>query len=216
MPGVPTLMDPRQPFHEWADMFLQLTMAYHKDKVSQTSTYRIILPMHFQNLESSISFPNNNAEGGSDEARHQFRKEGKNEMDTTCNIEVKSLKRSSSNELSTSSASPIKCPCTKSLSSICAALQDNKKNKQWPGLLRYFNKATEEEHHKYIAQMDEEMKARMDDTLLSVEWSKLKQEEKKCQYQKEKKHSQRARLKNQEIMRGLRSPGGTKWQVKPF
>ena len=38
--GAPNLMDPQQPFHERADMFLQLTMAYHKDKVSQTSTYR--------------------------------------------------------------------------------------------------------------------------------------------------------------------------------
>jgi hypothetical protein len=34
MPGAPTLMDPQQPFREQADMFLQLTMAYHKDKVS--------------------------------------------------------------------------------------------------------------------------------------------------------------------------------------
>jgi hypothetical protein len=73
------------------------------------------------------------------------------------------------------------------VSSIRAALQDNERNQQQPGLLRYFNKATEEEHHKYLARTDEEMKARMDDILLSAEWAKLKHEEKRRQYQKEKK-----------------------------
>jgi len=132
----------------------------------------------------------------------------------TPSIEVKSLKRSSSNEISTSSACPIKQPCTKSVSSIRAALQNNEKNQQRPGLLRYFNKATEEEHHKYLAQIDEEMKDRTEDTLLLAEWAKLKHEEKRCQYEREKKCAQCARLKNQEIMAGLRSPGGSKQQVK--
>jgi hypothetical protein len=35
--GAHALMDPQQPFHDRAEMFLQLTLPYHKDKVSQTS-----------------------------------------------------------------------------------------------------------------------------------------------------------------------------------
>jgi len=199
MPRAPTLMDPQQPFHERADIFLQLTMAYHKDKVSQAfSTCRSNLPTHFQNLESGMyrlgdSPPSPTHSHG---------------------VEVKSLKRSTSNELSTSSASPIKRPCTKSVSSIRAALQDNERKQHQPGLLRYFNKATEEEHRIYLARTDEEMKSRMDDTLLSAERAKLYREEKRRRYEKEKKRCQRAKLRNQEIMRGLRSPGGTKRRVK--
>jgi hypothetical protein len=33
----PALMDPQQPFWHRAEMFLELTSFYHKDKVSQTS-----------------------------------------------------------------------------------------------------------------------------------------------------------------------------------
>jgi hypothetical protein len=141
--------------------------------------------MHFQNLESGISFPKSTHQDSSPLP--------------TCNIEVKFLKRSSSNELSTPSASPIKRPCTKSVSSIRAALQDNERNEQRPGLLRYFKKATEEEHHKYLARTDEEMKTRMDDTLLLAEWEKVKHKEKRRQYEKEKKRSQHARLRTKRL-----------------
>ena len=161
--------------------------------------------MHFQNIKASISFPNNNVEGGEkkDRLMEPFKTEGWNEVDSksikvpdatandnmssfnnsdskcdstyqnslpspTPSIEAKSLKRSSSNKISTTSASLIKWPCTKSVSSIRAALQNNEKNQQQQGLLRYFNKATKEEHCKYLVHMDEEMKNRMDDTILSV------------------------------------------------
>jgi hypothetical protein len=57
---------------------------------------------------------------------------------------------------------------------------------------------------------DEEIKDRMEDVLWSSAQAKLKQAETKRQYEREKKRVQRKRLKNQEILSGLRSPGGTK------
>jgi hypothetical protein len=63
MRRAPALMDLQQPFHDRADMFLQLTMA------------------HFQNIESGISFPNSDIEGEeNDRAMDRFGTEGWNEM----------------------------------------------------------------------------------------------------------------------------------------
>lgn len=61
---------------------------------------------------------------------------------------------------------------------------------------------------------DEEMNGRMEDVLWLSAQEKLKQAEKKHRYEREKKRIQRTRLKNQEILSGLRSPGGTKRQVR--
>jgi len=118
-------------------------------------------------------------------------------------VEVKALKRSSSNEISTSSTSLTKQSCTKSLSSIRAALHDDEKNQQQHGLLRYFTKATEEQHCEYLMTTDEEMKDRLEDILWSSAQAKRKQAEKKRQYEREKKCVQHTRLKNQEIQSGL-------------
>jgi hypothetical protein len=37
--GAHSLMDPRQPFHDRTEMFLQLTLPYHKDKVTVSQTF---------------------------------------------------------------------------------------------------------------------------------------------------------------------------------
>jgi hypothetical protein len=81
------------------------------------------------------------------------------------------------------------------------------------GILRFFKKATEEDHQAYLARSSEEIQQRMEED----EWknNRIKERKKMIERKREKKkkREQRDRKKKQEIIEGLRSPGGTKKKV---
>lgn len=132
------------------------------------------------------------------------------------NVEEKSpLKRgrSSSGATDMGTASPEKKVCTHK-SSIRKALESYNANdtddKQPKGLLRFFKKATKEEHDQYQQRMKEELKSRMED----IEHYKKKAQERMKRNTRisarERKRCQRERKKYLEIKEGIRSPGGKK------
>jgi hypothetical protein len=105
---------------------------------------------------------------------------------------------------------PLKKPCDKSVSSIRKALE---KDKPYQGLLKYFGKATAEEHQLDLDRMADEVKGRSEEvTLLALREERQKKTREQRQAT-ERKRLQRAKMKNREILLGLRSPGGTKRQV---
>jgi hypothetical protein len=94
-------------------------------------------------------------------------------------------------------------------SSIRSALD----SKEPCGIILYFKKATDEEHHQFLARTSDEIKERMN----GDEWNanRMKEREKFIRQEREKikKREQRERRKMHEISKGLRSPGGTKQRV---
>ena len=126
--GAHVLMDPRQPFHDRMEMFLRLTLPHHKDSNvkdlgedldAKTKEVTDIDNMATNDLDNM----SNEDSGSKSVLTHQ-------DMSPPHSVKVKSLKRSSSNEIGTSSTSTTKRSCTKSLSSIRTALQDDEKNQQ--------------------------------------------------------------------------------------
>ena len=128
---------------------------------------------------------------------------------------VPSRKRSYSHHQNPSSASPTKKTRT---SSIRTGLEKTEaavgKKEAAPGLFQYFRKATDEERKEYSARMDEELKTRLERENSYSQKAKLEQERKIRNQNRERKQLQRIRKKNLEIKSGLRSPGGTKHQVR--
>jgi hypothetical protein len=130
---------------------------------------------------------------------------------------VPSRKRSYSHHQNPSSESAIPTKKTRT-SSIRAGLEKTvaavEKQVAAPGLFQYFKKATDEERKEYFARMDEEMEIRLEKERFYSQKAKLEQERKIRNQNRERKRLQRIRKKNLEINSGLRSPGGTKCQVR--
>jgi hypothetical protein len=131
---------------------------------------------------------------------------------------VPSRKRSYSLHQDPSSVSPMKKTRTGITSSIRAGLEKTEvaigKPGEAPGLFQYFKKATDEEKKEYLTRMDEEIKTRLERERFYSQKAKLEQETITRNRNRERKRLQRARMKNLEIMSGLRSPKGTKHQVR--
>lgn len=128
---------------------------------------------------------------------------------------VLARKRSYSLDQNPSSASPMKKTCT---SSIRAGLEKTEaavgKQEVALGLFQYFKKATDEERKEYLARMDEDIENRMEKEKFYSRKAKLMRETKIRNQNRERKRLQRKRTKNLEVKSGLRSPGGTKRQVR--
>lgn len=123
----------------------------------------------------------------------------------------KERKRSFSDSDSVTTAPPIpKKTRIEMTSSVRSALESGTHH----GILRFFTKATEEDHQAYLARSSEEIQQRMEED----EWKNNRIKEKKKMINRErerkKKREQRDRKKKREIIEGLRSPGGTKKTVR--
>ena len=106
----------------------------------------------------------------------------------------------------TAAAIPIKRQCTKS--SIRSALEQGDS-----GILQYFRKATAEEHDKHQKQMAEEIEQRAEEDNLHAKQEACRAMMVKRRKDTEWKRLQRTRQKKEEILNGLRSPGGSKQRV---
>ena len=130
-------------------------------------------------------------------------------------LKVLTWKRSHNSHENSSSATPTKKTCT---SSIRAGLEKTEaavgKQEAAPRLFQYFRKATDEEQKEYLARMDEEIENRMEKENFYSQKVKLERETKIRNQNRERKRLQRKRTKNLEIKSGLRSPGGSKRQVR--
>jgi hypothetical protein len=106
-------------------------------------------------------------------------------------------------------ASVLKKPRTQATSSIRSAIESEPH-----GILLFFKKATPEQHHAFLASSAEEIEQRME----TDEWKNSQVDMRKKAIRRErektKKRDQRQRRKEHEIANGLRSPGGTKRQVR--
>ena len=83
-----------------------------------------------------------------------------------------------------------------------------------PGLFQYFKKASQEDQKEYDAHTTEELKEQMEKVLLEECRAKRADKIKVRDANRERKRRQRERKVNLEIKSGLRSPGGTKHQVR--
>jgi hypothetical protein len=97
-------------------------------------------------------------------------------------------------------------------STIRNALEGGKRE----GLLRYFRKATHKEHEDHLQQMTEYIESRSEEMTLKAQQDKHRHKLMKQKKATERKRLQQAKLKNIEIISGLRSPGGRKQQVCPL
>ena len=96
-------------------------------------------------------------------------------------------------------------------SSIRVALETKDEPK---GLLKYFLKATEVEHQDHLARMDEEVTLWSEKRRFEEQREDQRKVLRKRRRDAERKRLQRTRLKNLEIMSGLRSPGGRRRKVQ--
>ena len=99
---------------------------------------------------------------------------------------------------------------TETNSSICIALQ-----KKGPpmGILRFFHKATEEEHQAFLSRSLEEIQSHAEDVHNRELHHALHKKNKERRQARERKRTHRVRMRKIEIAAGLRSPGGKKRQV---
>jgi len=100
--------------------------------------------------------------------------------------------------------------CDKSVSLIRKALE---KDKPRQGLLKYFSKATAEERQLYLDRTADEGKGRSEELALLALREELQKKTRERRWATERKRLQRAKMKNQEVLLGLRSPRGTKRRV---
>jgi hypothetical protein len=138
--------------------------------------------------------------------------------DSTKEAKVRKRRYYDSDDQSASSANPTKKSRTESTSSIRTGLEKTeaaiRKKERLPGLFQYFRKATEGERKEYLARMDEETETQTEKEKHYTQKAKREQETRMRDRNRERKRLQRVRMKNLEIKSGLRSPGGTKRQVR--
>ena len=128
---------------------------------------------------------------------------------------VTARKRSHSLHQNHSSASPMKKTRTSSIRAGLEKTEAAEGNMEAaPGLFQYFKKATEEERKEYLARMDEEIETRLERENFYSLKAKRERETRIWNQNRDRKRRQRMRMKNLEIKSGLRSPGGTKHQVR--
>ncbi len=101
---------------------------------------------------------------------------------------------------------------TRTESSIHAALE-SKPEGPWTGLLMYFSKATNEEHQQHLNHTSEEVRNKAEEMALQKKRAEEKKKVQMRSWGKERKGKQQARIRNEEILAGLRSPGGTRHRV---